>query len=238
MNNWAKIWNSKQANESLLDKDFETVFMELKRLTGNDTTGKGVSFEGFREQYCDIKRNLREYKRAEEQKSIFEVGCGSGPFLMMFQRDGYKVGGVDYSKVLIEVAKQVISNPIELYCGEATDINENIIYDSVISNSVFEYFESDEYAEYVMEKMVKKASYSVGILDVHDSEKQKDYLEYRRSIIENYDEKYKGLDKKFFNREFFARFAEQNNLEIVYRNTQIRGYWNNRFTFDVYMYKR
>ena len=124
MNNWAKIWNSKQANESLLDKDFETVFMELKRLTGNDTTGKGVSFEGFREQYCDIKRNLREYKRAEEQKSIFEVGCGSGPFLMMFQRDGYKVGGVDYSESLIEVAKKVISNPVELYCGEATNINE------------------------------------------------------------------------------------------------------------------
>lgn len=37
--NWSKIWNGKQADEQLLNRDFETVFMELKRLTGNDTTG-------------------------------------------------------------------------------------------------------------------------------------------------------------------------------------------------------
>ena len=46
--NWSKIWNGKQADEQLLNQDFETVFMELKRLTGNDTTGgNGVTFDGF-----------------------------------------------------------------------------------------------------------------------------------------------------------------------------------------------
>ena len=125
-----------------------------------------------------------------------------------------------------------------LLCVQAATIADESSVTNVPSNSVFEYFESDEYAEYVMEKMVKKASYSIGILDVHDSEKQGEYLEYRRSIISNYDEKYKGLDKKFFDKEFFVRFAEKNNLEIVFENTQIQGYWNNKFTFDTYMYKR
>lgn len=55
---WEKIWNKKMANEELLHKDFETVFMELKRLTGNDTTGKGVEFQGFMKQYADIKTNI------------------------------------------------------------------------------------------------------------------------------------------------------------------------------------
>ena len=27
--NWSKIWNGKQADEQLLNRDFETVFMEL-----------------------------------------------------------------------------------------------------------------------------------------------------------------------------------------------------------------
>ena len=58
--NWSKIWNGKQADEQLLNRDFETVFMELKRLTGNDTTGgNGVTFDGFKDQYFRIKKYLR-----------------------------------------------------------------------------------------------------------------------------------------------------------------------------------
>ena len=170
--------------------------------------------------------------------SIFEVGCGSGPFLLMFQKDGFRVGGCDYSSSLIDVAKKVLSHPVELYCGEAVDIDPDVKYDSVMSNSVFEYFESDEYAEKVMQKMLEKAEYSIGILDVHDAEKKDEYLQYRRSIIQNYDERYKNLDKKFFNKSFFERFAKKNQVMIEFRETNIRGYWNNEFVYDVYMYKR
>lgn len=207
--NWSKIWNGKQADEQLLNRDFETVFMELKRLTGNDTTGgNGVTFDGFKDQYFRIKKYLRMDMAESKGPSIFEVGCGSGPFLLMFQKDGFRVGGCDYSSSLIDVAKKVLSHPVELYCGEAVDIDPDVKYDSVMSNSVFEYFESDE------------------------------YLQYRRSIIQNYDERYKNLDKKFFNKSFFERFAKKNQVMIEFRETNIKGYWNNEFVYDVYMYKR
>lgn len=96
----------------------------------------------------------------------------------------------------------MLSHPVELYCGEAVDIDPDVKYDSVMSNSVFEYFESDEYAEKVMQKMLEKAEYSIGIFDVHDAEKKDEYLQYRRSIIQNYDEKYKNLDKNFLTKAF------------------------------------
>ena len=156
--NWSKIWNGKQADEQLLNRDFETVFMELKRLTGNDTTGgNGVTFDGFKDQYFRIKKYLRMDMSESKSPSIFEVGCGSGPFLLMFQKDGFRVGGCDYSSSLIDVAKKVLSHPVELYCGEAVDIDPDVKYDSVMSNSVFEYFESDEYEEKVMQNMLEKA---------------------------------------------------------------------------------
>lgn len=233
---WEKIWNKKIANEELLHKDFETVFMELKRLTGNDTTGKGVEFQGFMKQYADIKTNISNDGK-KKIKSVFEVGCGSGPFLLAFQRDGYKIGGVDYSKSLIDVAKKILINPVELYCGEANNLKEDIIYDCVMSNSVFEYFKSDEYAVDVLEKMMDKARYSIAVLDVHDNEKKEQYLQYRRSIIQDYDKKYKNLEKKFFEKKFFEKFARDNFLTIKIQNTNIEGYWNNQFTYDVYMYK-
>ena len=73
---------------------------------------------------------------------------------------------------------------------------------------------------------------------MHDAEKKDEYLQYRRSIIQNYDERYKNLDKKFFNKSFFERFAKKNQVMIEFRETNIRGYWNNEFVYDVYMYKR
>lgn len=78
--------------------------------------------------------------------------------------------------------------------------------------------------------MMNKARYSIAVLDVHDNEKREQYLQYRRSIIKNYDEKYKNLKKKFF-----ENFASENQLTIKKGN--VEGYWNNQFTYDVYMYK-
>jgi hypothetical protein len=85
--------------------------------------------------------------------------------------------------------------------------------------------------------MLQKARYSVAVLDVHDEEKQEEYVTYRRSVIENYDELYKGLTKKFFPKEFFDRYAQNNNLKIVIENSCLDGYWNQPFVYDVYLYK-
>lgn len=39
-------------------------------------------------------------------------------------------------------------------------------------------------------------------------------------------------------KEFFYDWAMKNNLEIEFHNSQVEGYWNNEFVFDVYIYKK
>lgn len=237
MNEWKRIWNAKKANNDLLiGNDFETVFMELKRIDGNDTLGGGgVKYEAFRLQYEKMKKNMQG--EGGKIESVFEAGCGSGPFLLMFEAEGISVGGMDYSKNHIEIARKVLKNPVELYCEEAANIFTEKKYDCVYSNSMFEYFSDMNYAENVLDKMCQKARNCIAILDVHDKALESDWLKYRRETIENYDEKYQGLGKLFYTRSFFVDYAVANKMDIKITTSKLKGYWNADFVFDVYLYK-
>jgi len=63
--------------------------------------------------------------------------------------------------------------------------------DLVYSDSVFVYFNDIEYAKNVLEKMYQKANKAILITEIYDKSKEQECLDYRRSQIENYDEKYK-----------------------------------------------
>lgn len=62
-------------------------------------------------------------------------------------------------------------------------------------------------------------------------------MEYRRKIIVDYDSRYKGLDKLFFEKEYFEKFAEENNLSICFEKSAMQGYWNNEYVYHVCLYK-
>lgn len=235
--NWKRIWNAKHADMKILQsEDIESVFMELKRLDGNDTLGNGgISYSAFRKQYEIMKRNFQGDR--EPVKSVFEAGCGSGPFLYLLQSEDIQVGGMDYSEVHINAAKSVLLHPLELYCDEAIYLRTDVKYDCVFTNSMFEYFCDYEYALKVLEKMYEKSNYAVAILDVHDKKREDDFIAYRRSMIEDYDIKYSGLGKLFFEREFFIDFAISHNMDIKITPSKYEEYWNRDFVFDIYLYK-
>lgn len=238
MSNWHNIWNNRKPQAEMLNSEnIEDIFMELKRLTGNDTMkAGGVSYQSFMKQYGRLKEMLTLHQ--DNTKSFFEVGCGSAPYLLKLENEGYEIGGMDYAENLVRVANEVLKSPKELYCDEAVNLRTDIMYDAVFSTSAFEYFESDEYAEKVLDRMLKKTNGSLGILDVHDTDKREAYIEYRRSKIENYDELYEGLSKKFFPKDFFRNYAKRNGLMIEIEDSCLDGYWNKEFVFDVYMYKQ
>lgn len=75
------------------------------------------------------------------------------------------------------------------------------------------------------------------LLDVHDAEKRDDFLQVRRALDPDYDERYKNLDKLFYARSFFERFAEKHGLFVVFVDSTIEGYWNNPFIYHVYFYR-
>lgn len=66
---------------------------------------------------------------------------------------------------------------------------------------------------------------------------KKKHLNSIEKIVEDYEVRYKNLHKLFYSREFFYDWDEKNNLEIEFHNSQVEGYWNNEFVFDIYMYK-
>lgn len=89
-NKWHEIWEKRQGNLEQIDyNDYQAVFSELKRINGFDINDGGIPLQSLLRQYEDTKRKLK----LEKGVSLFEVGCGCGANLYMFQRDGIVVGG-------------------------------------------------------------------------------------------------------------------------------------------------
>lgn len=138
---------------------------------------------------------------------------------------------------MLNCAKKFIkSNDLRL--GEAIEIDEKEKYDAVISNGVFPYFLDYEYAKKVLNKMYEKSENVIAILDIFDINKKEEFITYRRHIVENYDEKYKDLNKLFFSKDFFIKFAEEKNMDIKFSKANIEKYYNDKFVFDCYLYKK
>lgn len=125
----------------------------------------------------------------------------------------------------------------DLKCEEADQIVEDPMYDIVLADSVFQYFQSTGYGMSVLEKMWKKAKKSVVITEIHDEEMKEEHLQYRRQCVENYDEKYRGLDKTFYTRDMFLKFAERVGARCELDKPQNDLYWNNKYVFDCYLIK-
>ncbi|MCR5495788.1 MAG: class I SAM-dependent methyltransferase [Treponema sp.] len=160
-NRWKEIWNNRVDNLNIIDiNDSKQVFLELKRLDGFDITNEGIPYESLIKQYQDTKNSLY----LEKGDSVFEVGCGSGANLLLFHKDGILIGGLDYSKNLIEIMKKIFKGVKlrECICSEAADCPTNIQYDAILSNSVFSYFLNYDYAEVVLSRMIKKCQYFSG----------------------------------------------------------------------------
>lgn len=86
-------------------------------------------------------------------------------------------------------------------------------------------------------KNVGKANKIVVITEIHDEEKKEEHLNFRRQCVENYDEKYKGLDKTFYTKEMFQKFAEKMGAECRIVKPGNELYWNNKYVFDCYLIK-
>lgn len=238
-NKWKSIWEKRTADIDILQgDDVKSIIIELKRCNGFDVVGDGLTYESIVEQYRSIKENLSLTKenKLELITSVYEVGEGSGANLFMFEQDGIRCGGIDYSESLVEISKCVLHSK-DLVCNEAIHMSVLPEYDAVLSNSVFSYFPDEEYARKVLEKMYLKAKRSIGIIDIHDKEKELEFKEYRKRNIENYEEKYKGLPKYFYSKDFFIDFAKNHDMDIRFVESDIPGYWNNEFVFNCFLYK-
>lgn len=238
-NKWKEIWEKRSEDFSNVDMtDPINVFMELKRIDGFDVIGGGIPRDALIKQHDEIVQRLFKFHKGE---SVFEVGCGSGADLFLLADKGYKIGGMDYSSAQIAIAEKILKrdhNVQELICDEAINVPVDIKYDAVFSNSVFSYFQDEAYAAAVMDRISEKTRFAFGIIDVHDVEKKEQFEEFRKASVENYEERYKELKKLFYSKEFFLEWAKRADFDIEFYDSDVEGYWNSEYVFDVYLYRK
>ena len=233
MNNWQQIWSNRKDTLANVDlNNFRAVFAELKRIDGFDLNG-GVDVDSLIRQH----ENLSDALKLSAGQTVFEVGCGAGAHLYLFARDGFEVGGLDYSATLIDIAKKILTaeKVSELICAGADELPTTKTFDAVFANSVFSYFDDFDYAERVLEKMLLKSRCTVAVLDVYDADFESELMTERRRMIENYDELYKDLPKKFYPRKFFENFAARHKLSIRFAANELKDYVNAPFTYHCFI---
>lgn len=235
-NRWKEIWDNKSVVSSGAGKDEFDRFVELKKANGFDVAVEDSKqyFEAFYKEWLSFFDNIMEMT-ADGIRSVYEVGCGSGVNLYLFQNRGIKtVGGCDYSASLVESARLVTQAPDLRTCG-ALDIHIEPAYDLVMSESVFQYFESEDYAEQVLRKMLQKSRRLVYLGEIHDASHKEELLDHRRKMIADYDIKYQGLDKLFLRKEWIERIAGDYDRQVTYTPLNNPAYLNADYVFNCFI---
>lgn len=237
-NKWRQIWNKKGSDMPDLSRNEFDVFCELKKANGYDVNvhNEEEYFRNFYREWMEMYNRVNEIAK-DSIHSIYEVGCGSGVNLYLFKNRIPHVilGGIDYSEGLSEMARHV-TGCRDIVCGNAENMDMEIRYDLVMAGAVFQYFDSLDYAETVLEKMIKKSNKIVYISELHDLELQEEWLAHRRKSMENYDQIYEGLGKMFYSREWISNIAERHGKEVVFSKRNNPEYWNSKYEFNCFIF--
>ncbi|UJF33219.1 class I SAM-dependent methyltransferase [Paenibacillus hexagrammi] len=229
MPDWKEIWSRKPVtSEGSLTQQ---ALIEADGF--NNGAGK-VELEDWLSYVNAVRRMLS----IAPTDSIFEFGCGSGALLYEFYRQGHHVGGIDYSKALVDVAQEVMPEGA-FTVSEAIQVEVALTYDMVISNSVFQYFPDFAYAEEVLNRMWEKSNKKIGLFDLNDLARKDEALEIRRGSLDQgeYEKKYNGLDHLFFEREYFPKLLKDKNCSVSVFDQRINNYGNSPFRFNVVIEK-
>jgi len=170
-------------------------------------------------------------------ESIYEVGCGSGAFLYpLYCEYGCRVGGVDLSPELVELANQTMRDG-KFSVGDAIVLDTKERYDHVFAHSVLQYF-VPSVTEQVLVNMVLKSNLTVSVLDIPNQLflLEQEQLRERRLGQDNYRERYRSLKHTYYSKSFFRDFAERNNLHITEFNSSV-GDLPEDYRFGVIMRK-
>jgi len=224
--NWKDIWNKRQ-----LDPSRGSLLSQMMAANGYDTGFGDIDEQAWRDYVGHVGKVLN----VSGVTSVFDVGCGTGAFLYPYFEQGCKVGGLDYSESLLKVASEVMPT-LNTQQGEARNVDIEDQYDVVLSSGVFFYFPDLDYAQAVLERMVKKARRGIAILDIPDLAKKDEAMAIRKGEMsdEEYAKKYDGLNHLYFARDWFVDTLRQLGIEDVRVEDQnVARYSNSQYRFNV-----
>lgn len=237
-NKWHQIWNNKGLDKPNLSRDEFDVFCDLKRANGYDVNvhNEKEYFRNFYQEWMEMYNRLMEIAK-DNIHSVYEVGCGSGVNLYLFKNriPDVVVGGIDYSEGLVKMARSV-TGCIDIECGSADNMDMEVKFDLVMAGAVFQYFDSLEYAETVLIKMLQKSDKIIYISELHDAELQEKWIAYRRASMEDYDKIYEGLGKMFYDRKWISDIAGRFGKKVIFTERNNPEYWNSKYEFNCFIF--
>lgn len=144
--NWKTIWINKSAE--IYEED---ILGSLIKANGFDHGNGNCSTE----QWITMTAEISKLLNLNSASKILEVGCGSGAFLYGLQIASHaKTYGYDYSPSLIKIASKFVKGEFKVSDALVNPFDQ-VIFDCVISHSVFQYFPSRSYAFKAIESMAK-----------------------------------------------------------------------------------
>jgi trans-aconitate methyltransferase len=233
---WHDVWSQRTLTENTEGHSGPTL-NDLIVADGFNTGHGDIEVDAWRE----FTRRTYELFDLKEGDSLFDVGCGSGAFLYPASEQGIDVGGVDYSKSLIDIAKLAMPDGTFSVC-EADELATSPSADVVMSFGVFLYFPSLDYARRVIERMCRKASRAVAIFEIPDLALASQALEVRQAAAGGaaaYAERYEGLGHLSYSTEWVTSALEEHGLvDVAVEPQSIRGYGNGDFRFNAWGWVR
>ena len=223
MNNWKKIWDG--------DERVNKVMLEaLLKADGFDSGAGKFNVDEWILYVNDIYNKINIL----QDDSIYEIGCGSGAFIYPLFLKHHKVGGVDYSKVLINISKMMMPN-MYFEHKEAIEITTDKKYDIVVSHSVLQYFEDLDYCKEVIKKMINISNRKIVVLDINDESKKNEYHKSRMGNMSpsEYEKKYNGFEHLFYSKSWFENIAKEFGVKIDIFDQSFDKYANSHLRFNV-----
>jgi len=220
---WQKLWD---------DGKYKTVENSLSLRALLDLSAfYSITEDAWREYVSAI---ISKLGRANRNTSLLEIGCGAGAFLRAIESK-HELWGVDFSEQQIKICRQALPAGYFTVCEACYIDFDSGFFDIVISNSVFQYFPTTDYATTVLQKMLVllKKNGAGAVLDVADIQYKDAYIEAKRNALG--EEAYRQFPSQlYYSRELFIEFSETNGLVYSIEPQAIAGYSNTPFRFNFF----
>tara|TARA_Y100000310_G_C20498368_1_gene722674 strand:- start:96 stop:800 length:705 start_codon:yes stop_codon:yes gene_type:complete len=219
---WDLLWE-KKGNEI---KDFDPV-----KLNGFDNDACEFNKDFVKIVTDIIKSKLELFKK----DSLLEVGCGAGMLLIPLSKNVKESSGVDLSNSLIKRLKEHLKEANLAVSGANKLPFEQNSFNKIFVHSVFQYFQSSDYAKQAILEMIRvcKPNGKILIMDIPDLGKKEDSDHFREKFNNKTSDP--NLQHRFYSKDFFKEICKENNLKYKIWNQNIEGYKNSEFRFNVLM---
>lgn len=142
-----------------------------------------------------ITRNIIKKLILNKENKLLDVGCGSGVFLLKLKSFVKSVSGVDFSKEMIDIAKESIRDG-NFYVSTSDNLPfDDNLFDRVLCYSVFHYFPNKKCARDTIMELTRVCS-SGGYIYIGDVPSKRHY-KMRENLVRKTKIFIKRLLKKF-----------------------------------------